>query len=137
MNASSGSGEWPRVSVRDSISSELRTSGFEMSRQHLIYNSDSGNQKRTAAKFWTLCSPSPRPSPWGRGSQAWLQTGSSSCRIVEVSYSTNAGISSNRDIMKMENEIDPTETTHRFRELQQQVGEKARNVSRATDQVRP
>ena len=44
------------------------------------------------------------------------------------------GNSSNRDIMKIENEIDPTETSHRFRELQQQVGEKARNVSRVTDQ---
>ena len=40
--------------------------------------------------------------------------------------------------MKMENEINPTETTHRFRELQQQVGERARNVSRVTDEfVRP
>ena len=36
--------------------------------------------------------------------------------------------------MKIENEIDPTETTHRFRELQQQVGERARNVSRVTDE---
>lgn len=44
------------------------------------------------------------------------------------------GNSSNRDIMKIENEIDPTETSHRFRELQQQVGEKARNVSRVTDE---
>ena len=36
--------------------------------------------------------------------------------------------------MKMENEIDPAETTHRFRELQQQLGEKARKASRVTDE---
>ena len=38
-------------------------------------------------------------------------------------------------IMKMENEIYPTEsTTHRFREMQQRLGEKARDVSRVTDE---
>jgi ElaB/YqjD/DUF883 family membrane-anchored ribosome-binding protein len=37
--------------------------------------------------------------------------------------------------MKMENETYPTEsTTHRFREMQQRLGEKARDVSRVTDE---
>ena len=38
--------------------------------------------------------------------------------------------------MKTENETYPTEsaTTHRFRELQQRLGDKARDVSRVTDE---
>jgi len=35
--------------------------------------------------------------------------------------------------MKTENENYPTETTERFREVRDQIGEKARNVSQVTD----
>ncbi len=36
--------------------------------------------------------------------------------------------------MKIENEIDPSEATNRLRDLQQQLGTKAKEASRVTDE---